>query len=502
MLTPNLVLLNGSIYTISGSREGAVAIKDDKIVAVGNTEQIKKMASKDTEIIDLQGKAVFPGFIDAHTHLVRTGLERTLYLNLIKIKSLKELLELVREEAKSKAPGEWIIGRGWDESRWPEKRYVTRTDLDKVAPKNPVVLIRIDGHLFSVNSKALAEVKVPKNPEEFNADAGILREETAWRFYEQIEPGLDKIKEAIREAAKLACSLGVTSIHDIVSPNYIRAYSELKGELEIRVYLNIKADYLEKLMDLGFSTGFGNEWLRLGAIKIFADGSLGAGNAALYEPYADRQSKGKLNYNDKELSELIRLACENNFQVMIHAIGDRAIDSALNAFAKNNIDKEERYRIEHFELASEAQIERAYKIGIIASMQPNFLQWDLTGGLYEARLGKERASRICPYKKVIEKGVILAFGSDCMPLAPLLGIHCAVNAPYELQRLSVEEAIRCYTLNSAYAAFEEDIKGSIEEGKLADLVVLSEDPYKFPDRIKDIKVEATYLGGRKVFPVL
>lgn len=502
---PIIALLNGNLITVSGGREEALLIKGDRIATVGSSEKIRTLAPEDAEIIDLNGKTVLPGFIDAHTHFVFTGLATAIYLDLEEARSLEELLELVRAEVRRRSQGEWIIGRRWDESLWPEKRYVSKADLDKVAPKNPVALFRVDGHLLSVNSIALAEVELPPTLAECDEKNGWLREETAWWFYDQIEPGLEEIKQALLTATTLAHSLGVTSIHDIVKPIYIRAYQELRDELRLRVYLCLKVNYIHELISLGLGTGFGDEWLKLGAIKLFADGSIGASNAALYEPYKDRgashisEGRGKLNHDNRELGELVRKAQENGFQMMVHAIGDRAIDSALDAFAREDVERDDRYRIEHFELATESQIERAAKLGVIASMQPNFVKWSGRGGLYEMRLGKDRAERIGPHRRVLDSRITLAFGSDCMPFSPLFGIHQAVNAPHEIQRLSVEEAILCYTLNGAYASFEEELKGSIAEGKLADLVVLSKDPHEFPDEIAGIEVEMTFISGRRVF---
>lgn len=496
---PDLILLNGNIVTVSSGRAEALAIKDQKIAAVGSNAEIKRLTHKNTKILDLKGKTVLPGFIDAHTHLVSVGLRKTLYLDLSETRSLEEALERVREAAKAKGKGEWVMGRGWDESRWPQKRYITRSDLDRVAPHNPIALVRVDGHMLTANTKALAVVNVSADSDEMDKENGILREQAATQFLQQLRPSLDELKRALKEAVKIAHSLGVTSIHDIPYIEAFRAWQALRGELKLRVTLNIPIEQLDKFSELGFRTGFGDEWLKLGAVKIFSDGSIGAGNAALFEPYLDRPGNGKLNYEQAKLNELVKKAQDNGFQVMIHAIGDRAIQAVLEAFAAAGMDFEDRARIEHFELPTPAQIEQMKELGIIASMQPNFLQWSGPGQLYEARLGAERDMRINPLRRVLEEGVMLAFGSDCMPLGPLYGIHLAVNAPHEVQKLSAEDAIRCYTLNAAYAAFEEKSKGSIEAGKLADLVVLSEDPYRAKDRIKEIKVEMTLVGGERVF---
>ncbi len=501
MNIPQNIFLNGNIITVTAGRKEAMAICGKRIAKVGKNNQIKKLAGNKTQVFDLKGKTVVPGFIDAHTHFIRMGLEKAFYLDLSPAGSLSEALEIVSEQVKRKPDGEWIIGRGWDESRWPENRYITRDDLDKIALNNPVVLIREDGHIFSVNSNVLERIKFA-NSDEVDKTAGLIREKAAWKLYQQIEPSPEIICQAIREATKIAHSLGVTSIQDTVKPAYIRAYSKLnqRKELKIRVYLNLAAQWVKTFVSTGFCTGFGDDFLKIGGVKILADGSIGARNAALQNPYLNQNSKGKLNYRQVKLENMIREATTNNLQTAIHAIGDRAIESVLDAYTHEKIKKAERHRIEHFILATDRQISKAGNLQIIASMQPNFLKWGKEGGLYERRLGKERARRTNRFKKVLDAGIKLAFGSDCMPFSPLYGIHQVVNAPFESQRLSVKEAIKCYTLNSAYASFEEDTRGSIEPGKLADLVILSEDPFANPKNIEEIKVEQTFMGGKRVYP--
>lgn len=501
VLAADLVIVNANIYTVSSGRAQALAVRDGKIVAVGKNEEIRKFAGPKTQIEDLHGKTVLPGFIDAHMHLVSVGLrESGYYLDLSQARSLSEALELVRERVKKTEKSQWVLGRGWDESRWPERRYITRADLDKIAPEHPVVLIRVCGHILCANSLVFQKTSVTPRAGEFDETSGLLREETAWNFLQKLQPSDEQIRAAILAGVKLAHRLGVTAIHDIAKPEHVQVYTALRQaqQLQLRVRLNIEAQHLEHLIALGLRTGFGDEFVKLGAIKFFADGSIGARNAALHKPYHDADSLGTLNYEQSELNRLIKLAHDHGFQIMIHAIGDRAIDAALEALASARATPEHRHRIEHAELLSDAQIARMKELGIIASMQPNFLQWSGPGKLYETRLGPERDSQIDPHRKVLDAGVKLAFGSDGMPFGPLYGIHCAVNAPHPNQRVSVEEAIRAYTLSAAYAAFEEDLLGSLEPGKLADFIVLSEDP-AHAQNIAAITIEQTYLAGQRVF---
>jgi len=501
------VLLHGRVITPEGPSQ-ALAISGDRIAAVGSDEQIQALTTERIEQFDLQGRTVLPGFIDSHTHLVSTGLIETIYLSLTGARSLAEALESVRETCRAGeralGAGEWLLGWGWEESRWPERRYLTRRDLDQVAPDRPVALFRVDGHLLVLNSKALELIDLP---EEFagraDLDRGLLWEEAAWWFHEQLEPSPEELERALEAAIKKAHSLGITSVHDIVRPSYIRAYQRLRaaGRLNLRIYLNprARAGDVEQLFATGLRTGFGDEWLRLGGVKIFADGSIGAGNAALSESYLDREGRGRLNYSDEELCRIVQEAHKQGWQVLIHAIGDRAIKQVLKIYELVGVSPSDRYRIEHLELASVEQLEQAARMGLVASMQPNFLNWAKPGDLYEIRLGRNRTEQINPFRLALDAGLRLALGSDCMPLGPLFGIHQAVNAPHPSQHLTVEEAIHGYTLGGAYASFEEGLKGSIEPGKLADLVVLSEDPFEHPEAIEEIEVELTFVGGELVF---
>jgi predicted amidohydrolase YtcJ len=524
MLSADLIVLNANIYTVSSGHAQALAVRDGKILAVGSTAELRKLAGPRTQIEDLGGKTVLPGFIDAHMHLVSVGLrESGYYLDLSQARSLEETLALVRARVQHTEKDQWVLGRGWDESRWPEHRYITKADLDRIAPEHPLVLVRVCGHILCANSVALKKISVTPRAGEFDEPSGLLREETAWAFLQQLQPSDDQIREAIVAGVKLAHKLGVTAIHDIAKPAHIRAYMALHQahQLKLRVRLNIEVHYLDQLIALGLRTGFGDELLKLGAIKFFADGSLGARNAALREPYQTSPPApplkgegslpspsrggagggvsplGKLNYEQSELNRLVKRAHDHGFQVMIHAIGDRAIDAALEALS--GATPERRHRIEHAELLHSEQIARMRELGIIASMQPNFLQWSGPGGLYEARLGPERDAQIDPHRKVLDAGVALAFGSDGMPFGPLYGIHWAVNAPHPDQRVSVAEAIHAYTLGAAYAAFEERSMGSLEPGKFADFIVLSRDPFQAPTQINEIAIERTYLAGERVF---
>jgi len=508
----DLVLFNGRVITFDeeDKRGEAVAVCGNKIVFVGSNEAAKNFIGESTRVIDLDGKVLLPGFIDAHTHFLQAGLMLDM-VDLREAKSLSEALEKVRERASKTPKGEFVIGFNWDESKWPEKRYINRKDLDKVTANHMVALVRIDGHMISVNTLVLKLIKIPSDKRGVEVDdrgepTGVLKEEAA-DYVKSLSPSDPKsLRNALEKITEYAHKLGVTSVHDTVDANSIAAYlSALKdGKLKIRVYLNFTEEFLDHVLKTGLSTGFGNDMLRLGALKLFSDGSIGSRTAALSGEFADQPgNKGMLIYGKGKLEEIVAKAHKGGIQVAIHAIGDRAIELTLNAIEgalKVTPRKDHRHRVEHMELVTDEQIRRVVEFGIVASMQPNFIgEWGLPGEMYERRLGRNWVEKNNPYRKILDEGAVIAFGSDCMPFSPLYGIHWAVNAPMESQRISVHEAIKCYTKNAAHASFEERTKGSVEEGKLADMVVLSENPYENTNRIRDIEVAMTIQDGEIVY---
>jgi len=492
------ILKGGVIPTVPTA--DSLAMGGGKVLAIGQAEEMAPLASEITQTIDLKGKTVLPGFIDAHTHFLQVGLEE--------ISSVTDLAELNRadtlaklaEAVRARGEGEWVIGRGWDESVWQNPSYLSREELDRIAPKNPVVAVRIDGHLLTVSNLALKHIPSDVNQGQVDISRGILREKEAFAFLRMIEPDAETLRDALYAATALAHRLGITSIHTMLPSNWIRPYMRERGRIKLRVTLYPEIFCLDALEALGIESGFGDEWLRLGGVKLFADGSIGAGNAALGEPFVDSGENGSLNYTDEELVHLVRRAEKAGLQTAIHAIGDRAIEQVLRAHLTAGTSRELRHRIEHFELPTEAQIERARDMGLNISMQPNFVgNWSGDEKMYPARLGAQRDRQSDPHRLVLEAGLPLAFGSDCMPISPLYGLHWAVNAPHPSQRVSVSEGISCYTKVGAYLSFEEAKKGKIEVGMDADLVVLDQDPNSVPERIAELHVEMTFVGGEGVF---
>ncbi len=514
----DLILYNGRIYTHTARShvQEAVAIFEGRIFAVGTSSEMLALAGEKTRKIDLKGHSVFPGFTDCHIHLILYGLSLK-ELNLRDVRSIAELKELVSNVASTLEPGRWILGRGWDQDRLEEKRYPLRWDLDQAAPQNPVFLDRICGHIAVANSLALelADVgpetvppaggvidHVPNTGEV----TGILRE-NAKTLVEQVAPKPEF--EDYVEAAKAACSeavkAGLASIHCVTySPDEIRAFQELRRrkELPLRVFLMPALENTDAFLKFGFQTGFGDDWLKLGALKLFTDGSLGARTAALNEPYSDDPGNyGVLVHEQEELDQIVRQAHENGIQLAIHAIGDRAVAAALDALERALLiapNVSHRHRIEHASVLSPDLVERMKKLEVIASIQPRFVVSDFWA---EDRVGAERLPGVYPFRSLLERGIITIAGSDCPvePLDPLEGIRAAVKRDGRNmnEALSVEDALRLYTTEPPKATFEEEQKGSIEPRKLADLVVLSDDPYKA--RLEDVQVDLTIVNGEVVF---
>ena len=515
-------ILNAKVHTldVQNTQCEAVGIYDQEIACRGRNEDIRPHIGDETQVINAKGKVVLPGFIDSHCHLAALGICLT-QPDLSKAGSKDEVLEIVEDAVKGKEEGDWIVvdwANGWQEIKWKGDRdYIRKEEIDRVVPNNPVILSRIDGHCCSVNSRALEILNIPAGTAGYEMEngrpTGVLKE-PAIHMLDQIPEihgafaaSMEELAKGLKLAMRRAHELGVTSVHDIyLGSEEIKAYRRLKdkGELRIRVSLSPRVEYLAEVIKLGLGPTFGDDKLRLGAVKILADGSTGARTAALVEPYSDDpQESGLLIWAEEELEDMVLKAHENGIQLAIHTIGDRALELVLDCFEKANKEggeKDLRHRIEHFSMASRNQIERAAHLNIIASMQPNFVGgWGLPGGEDEARLGTDRLRQMNPFAWVREAGMKMAFGSDCMPFSPLYGIHWAVNAPFPSQKISPAEAFKAYTVGGAYATFEEDYKGTIEEGKLADLIILDRNPFSNPEVIKDTHVRFTMIDGEVVY---
>ncbi len=513
---PSHVFLNGNVLTMDPTHPvaEAIAILDDKIVATGTSETIANLAGPSTRVTDLQGATVLPGFIDCHNHLIWHGITLG-HINLHEVHSIPEMKRLVAERADGS--DKWIHGDGWDQEKFTEKRYPTKHDLDDVSPNNPVLLRRVCGHICVVNSAALKAADVTTQTLDpaggiIDRDAageptGILREK-AVELVELVLPHLpgEDFERATLAASEIALRAGITSVHCITSSqSELRALLNLKaaGKLKLRFYVFIPADQMKIAQQAGIRSGLGDEWVRIGGVKIFTDGSLGARTAALHEPYADdTRNRGVTIYNQEELDKLVHEAHSSDFQIAAHAIGDRAVGMALSAFekAQSQIPKKElRHRIEHASVLNPELIKRFAASGIIASIQPHFIVSDFWT---EQRLGTARALFAYPFSSLLRAGIRTVAGSDCPfdLLPPLAGTAAAVDRPGSSEAVSVEMAIAFYSRDAAYASFEENVKGTISPGKYADLVILDEDPRKvLPSRIPDMRVLMTVVGGRVAY---
>ena len=506
------VFFNGKVYTLARHRQmaKAIAVADGRIVGVGDDSEIKRMAPRGAYKIDLGGRAVVPGFIDCHTHFVQMGLD-AMTVDLSHTKTIDEALSLMKESAKKTPHGEWVVGTNWKETGWENGRFMTRKDLDDCCPENPAVAHRVCGHLSSVNTRAIELLGIDDKTQDVERDAsgrltGILTESAVSIVRNALKPDESRKMRGLMLAIHKAHSLGVTSINDSCSQGDLAIYrcAEKAGKLSVRTYLNMPSDALDSLLELSYVSGIGSEWLKLGGLKIFCDGALGARTAALSEPFADDPgNKGMLVHSRKEFDDIIMRTHEADMQLAVHAIGDAGIEVTIKAIEtalERRPRKDHRHRIEHLELPAVGHLKRMRTSKIIASMQPNFIgEWGGTDGMYLARLGPRRLVRNNPFKEILNSRVKLVFGSDCMPFSPVYGIHSAANAPHDAQRISVSAAVSAYTRDAAYASFEERLKGTIEEGKLADFVVLSADPFEDPKAISSIVVLKTVVGGSIVF---
>jgi predicted amidohydrolase YtcJ len=513
MMLADLALIDGNIITMDSSQPSAeaVAIKKNRIVKVGTNKEIKSCIGKDTKVINLKGRTVVPGLIDAHIHVSDFGKFLT-WLDLKNAKSIKEMKTKIQERAQKIPEGRWIIGNGWNQTRFVEKRYPDRRDLDEVSPNNPVVIYHECGRVCLVNSKALelanltCETYAPaggtiEKETKTGEPSGILRENATDLVWKTIpEPSEDELIESVSLACEKILEAGVTSIHWIVASSTEllmaqRLYSE--NRLPLRVHIIAPVNLLDQLGSKSGTLG----------VKVFIDGSLAARTAALKKPYSDIPStKGKPLYSQKELNTLVAKAHKAHFRLVMHAMGDQAIDMALFAIEKALMEaprKDHRHRLEHASVLNQDLIRHIKKLGITVSVQPKCVISEFSVWSAVERLGFERAKLLYPLKSLINEGILVVGGSDCPmePISPLSGIQAAVTRPFfPEEQISVYEALRMYTINGAYASSEEQVKGSIEEGKLADLTVLSGDPRTVsPSKIGYIEVKMTVVGGKVVY---
>ncbi|PYX36670.1 MAG: amidohydrolase [Acidobacteria bacterium] len=538
----DVILFHGNVYTgVAGTssfheikRAEAIAIRGDRIQAVGSNDDILKLKGPQTEVIELSGHFVMPGFNDAHLHLASAGFEK-LNVNLFGVKSLDEFRSRIRARVETATPGEWIVGGGWDETLWPVKTPPTRWDVDEVANDHPVFLNRVDGHIAVANTRALQLASItiasrdPKGGQiDRNASGqpdGILRETAKGAVLSVIpKPTHDKRRRSIETALQELAQWGITSAQDNSSWEDFQIYEEIEreGKLTARIseWLPFDAS-LNELEAKRKQHPQSDNMLHTGMLKGFMDGSLGSHTAALLEPYADDpKNSGLPQYDPAKLNEMTQERVLAGFQIGFHAIGDRGVQMALDAFAgaekearekrikAANAGEDYRLRIEHAQVTTPAQIALFQQLKVIASMQPNHLLTDMNWA--RARLGPNRAEHSYAWADFLKHGVTLAFGTDypVEPVTPFRGLYAAVTRKsengkaeyYPEEKLTIDQAIAAYTTGAAFAEFAEKEKGLIAPGMLADVVVLDRDVTAIPPpKILETKVLRTIVGGKSVY---
>jgi predicted amidohydrolase YtcJ len=532
MKTAGVVLVHGRIHTLDPAlpEATALAVIGDRIVKVGSDKEVGTLVGPGTRKIDLKGASVIPGLIDAHLHLA--GIGRSMEeLDLRGLKSPAEAVSRVAEAASRTAPGDWILGRGWDQNLWPVPDFPTAAMLDAAAGDHPVSLMRIDGHAMWVNGKALEIAKITRGVSD-PAGGKILRDKgtgnpTGVLLDDALELIKNKIpnpdpatkKRWIQQAGQALLSCGITTVHDAgVPPEDIDLYKTMveEGSLPLRVYAML-GDSNKKYPDYFVQErvlGYGDRRFTFRALKLGVDGALGSRGAALLAPYSDDpKNSGISTLSGDQLEEITRQALRKGFQVCVHAIGDRANRLVLDRFERALAavpTPDARLRIEHAQILAPSDIPRFGKLGILASMQPSHATSDMPW--VPARLGEDRLTGAYAWKSLLNSSARLAFGSDA-PIEgwnPFQGLFAAVTRQDEnlspeggwipQERLTRDEALQAYTLGAAYAAFEENEKGSLAPGKLADLVVLDRDYFDVPEaEISKITPQMTVLGGKVVY---
>jgi predicted amidohydrolase YtcJ len=527
-----MIIQNAKIWTVDPALPAAqsVAVLRDRIAAVGSNDDVGAWRGANTQVIDAGGKRLLPGFNDAHVHFVSGGTQLEA-VQLTDATSMDEFARRIGERAKVTPKGGWILGGDWDETKWNPPVLPTKEVIDRVAPDTPVFVSRYDGHMGLANSVALKLAGIAAQTPEIpggtivrdaqGSPTGALKDAAMDYMSKAIpSPSHDQTMHAVKRALLHAVALGVTSVQDM-TPEYadVAVYSELRerGELTARIYAAHVIAEVDDQIKIGIRHAFGDSWLRIGALKAFADGSLGSRTAYFFEPFTDQpNNRGLLSADMHPVSKMhdrMMRADAAGLQICAHAIGDQGISMILDIYAdieKADGPADRRWRIEHAQHMAAKDFDRFAQLHVIASVQPYHGIDD--GRWAEARIGHDRASRTYAFRTFVDNGVRLAFGTDwdVAPLNPLYGIYAAVtratldgknpNGWFPEQKLTVQESVEAYTMGSAYAEFQDKQKGSITPGKLADMVLLSDDIFSIePTKIRDAKVLKTFVGGKLVW---
>ncbi len=524
---PQLILYNADILTVNPAqpRARALAVLDDRIWAVGDDASVRALAAVGTRQLDLGGRTVVPGFVDAHCHLNYAGLMHLRCVDCA-LPSVAEIQRALRSRAEHTPQGEWVQGFKYDDGKTAERRFLTRDDLDAAAPRHPVLVLHRGGHTAYVNSLALERVGIVESTDD-PAGGRLEREPGSGRLTGRVcETAMDPFMAAIptsysrsvgQAAAKLITGMmsraGITSAHDMwASPEDLRAYQDahLAGELSLRVYCMIHYSRWHKMLEAGLRTGFGDPWVRLGGLKLVCDGSISERTALLSEPYAGRPDDyGILVMGEEELYGYAVQAHRAGWQIGVHANGDVAIDMVLRIYERLQREyprTDPRFRLEHCTVLNDALIRRIKALNAVPTPFGAYIYYH---GEKMSEYGAERLESMFALRSLLDAGVMIAPGSDYPPgpFEPMMALQSAVTRTDTTgqvwgasQRITVEEVIRVSTLHGAYASFEEGLKGSLEPGKLADLVVLGADPRTAdPGSLVHIPIERTMVGGRWVY---
>jgi predicted amidohydrolase YtcJ len=525
-----LAVVNATIWTGERDRKraNALAVAGDRIAAVGTSGELHLLIEGAKRRIDAQGRFVVPGFIDSHLHLIEGGL-RLRQIELRSAASREEFVARIRDFAARTKPGSWITGGDWDHERWGGQ-LPDRSWIDPVTPEHPVWVNRLDGHMGLANSLALKLAGISRATADVEGgtivrDAageptGLLKDNAMALIRRAIpEPETAELEQALEAAMQRLAACGITSVHHMGSWRDLGVFRRARqaGRLKTRIYAATPLGEWERLAEEVRRNGRGDEWLRIGALKGFADGSLGSRTAAFLRPYADNPRDSGLLVNAPErLWEWISGADRAGLHVMIHAIGDRANRLVLDLYERLERERgrrQRRLRIEHAQHLSAADVPRFGKLGVIASVQPYHAIDD--GRWAERAVGHERLRDCYPFRRLLQTGAVLAFGSDWFvaPASPLEGIYAAVTrrtidgahpegwVPEE--KITVEEALTAYTRSAAFASFEEEVKGSLAAGKLADFVLLERDLRRVPaEEIREVPVRLTVVGGQVIYEAL
>lgn len=530
--SPSLIIINANVRTMDQTRPAveAIAIYGNRIMAVGSGKDIRKLAGPGTRIIDAKQQLVLPGFNDSHVHFLSGGFQLS-SVDLRDSNTAEEFALRIKSFAERRPPGRWITGGDWDHERWTGAPLPTKELIDRFTPQSPVFVSRLDGHMALANSLALKLAGVTRETKDppgglivrdskTGEPTGVLKDAAMSYVWKVIpDSSFEEKLGAVRAATNHAARLGVTSVQDMSAGNDVGIYQTLldRNELKTRVYAVTPLTAWERLARTGVRAHFGNDMLRIGGLKGFADGSLGSTTAFFYNPYNDSPETSGLAGDEMfpEGAMLSRVldADRAGLQIMIHAIGDRANDQILSIFEKvtnENGERDRRFRIEHAQHLRAEDLPRFGRLKVIASMQPYHAIDD--GRWAEKRIGHERAKTTYAFRSLLDSGATLAFGTDwtVAPLDPMLAIYAAVtrrtldgknpNGWVPEQKISVEEAVRAYTVGSAYAEFAEQVKGTITPGRLADLVILSRDIFRIdPNEIEKVTVRMTIIDGRVVY---